>query len=305
MTSRLNHERRERVEKLLKKEATKKLQSHYVNRPRHICAIPNTPVDTKVMWRAEGLGAEQLNRRDTSLLHAVRRGDTDEVKFLLRLGPIGLVPADHETAARNMMSAQDWNGFCSLHWAAINGWVTILEILLKAKGPLDILDTRGRTALHLAAENGHDAAVRMLVEYGANPSDKDIAGLTALQYAMTLPSYKFKNQENGVVKDRIRPDPAMSNMYENRRKLQNDEGVVLQLDDHVIVMPGGRDSWWHAQVTRVKGAGGNMSFDVAYKHSATAFFLQDDAPAIFEALAEKRRAETQALLDLGLEEDEI
>ena len=148
------------MEKLLKKEATKKHKAT-MSIDHGIYVQFNTPVDTKVMWRAEGLGAEQLNRRDTSLLHAVG-GDTDEVKFPLDWGQLPR-PADHETAARNMMSAQDWNGFCSLHWAATMLGYNFV-ILLKAKGPLDILD-RGRTALHLAAENGHDAAVRMLVEY--------------------------------------------------------------------------------------------------------------------------------------------
>ena len=48
---------------LTPKEASKKLQAHYVNRPRHICAIQNTAVDTKVMWRVVGLQAAQPRHR--------------------------------------------------------------------------------------------------------------------------------------------------------------------------------------------------------------------------------------------------
>ena len=112
----------------------------------------------------------------------------------------------------NMMSAQiEW--FCSMHWAAINGWVTILRYCSRLKGR-SIFWIREVHSLTWPLK-GHDAAVRMLVEM-EQIVDKDIAGLTALQYAMMLPSYKFKNQE--MAWSRTAFDQAMSNMYENRRK---------------------------------------------------------------------------------------
>ena len=77
---------------IVKEEATKNYKA-IMSIDHGIYVQFHTPVDTKVMWRAEGLGAEQLNRRDTSLLHAVRRGDT-EVKALLRLDH--RLSCDHE-----------------------------------------------------------------------------------------------------------------------------------------------------------------------------------------------------------------
>ena len=302
----LDSNRRKIVSARLQKEASKQLQAHYVNRPRHICTIKDTAVDTRVMWRFDGLQAEKLNRRDTSLLHAVRRGDLTELKALLRLGPIGLVPADHESNARNMMSAQDWNGFCSVHWAAINGWVPVLEVLLKANCPLDIVDTQGRTPLHMAATNGHDAAVRMLVGKGGDPTLKDIAGMSALQYAKMLPSHKFVNHEKGVPEDRVKPNPEFSNMYENRRKLRQQDGVVLDIGDSVLVMPAGRESWYLAHVTRIREPSETVLtriFDVDYEHSTTVFFLQDDAPAILQEIAERKAEEQRYREEHGLDED--
>jgi|MDSY01.2.fsa_nt_gb hypothetical protein len=320
----LDANRRKKVADKLKKEASKKLQAHYVNRPRHICAIQNTAVDTKVMWRVVGLQAEQLNRRDTSLLHAVRRGDLNELKALLRLGPIGLVPADHTTNAKNMMSAQDWDGFCAVHWAAMNGWIPILEVLLKAKCPLDsVLDTQGRTPLHMAAKNGHDAAVRMLVNAGSHPTLKDIAQMDAVQYARMLPPHQFTHLEKGITEDRIKPDPAFSNMYENRRKLRGQDSVVLDIEDSVLVMPGGRSTWWLGHVTHIHeqeppetkpGAGEEKkeeqpaaarTYDVRYIYSATVFFLEDDAPAIVEEIARKEEEERRYREEHGLGDDDI
>ena len=64
-------------------------------------------------------------------------------------------------------------GVTLLHWAVYNGYREILaELLRRDRSPqfLNRTDSTGRTALHLAAERGELDMVKLLVEYGADPS---------------------------------------------------------------------------------------------------------------------------------------
>lgn len=70
-----------------------------------------------------------------------------------------------------------------LHYAAMNGNLQILAILIKAKAKLNIEDKLGDTPLHLAAEQGQTEAAELLLDVGAevDPQNKD--GMTPLMIA--------------------------------------------------------------------------------------------------------------------------
>ena len=70
-----------------------------------------------------------------------------------------------------------------LHYAAMNGNLQILAILIKAKAKLNIADKLGDTPLHLAAEQGQTEAAELLLDVGAevDPQNKD--GMTPLMIA--------------------------------------------------------------------------------------------------------------------------
>ena len=138
-----------------------------------------------------------------------------------------------------------------------------------------------------------------------------------------LPPHQFTHLEKGITEDRIKPDPAFSNMYENRRKLRGQDSVVLDIEDSVLVMPGGRSTWWLGHVTHIHeqeppetkpGAGEEKkeeqpaaarTYDVRYIYSATVFFLEDDAPAIVEEIARKEEEERRYREEHGLGDDDI
>ena len=71
----------------------------------------------------------------------------------------------------------------ALHYAAINGNLQIIAILVKANAKLDVTDALGNTPLHLATDRGQTEAAKLLLEVGAevDPQNKD--GMTPLMIA--------------------------------------------------------------------------------------------------------------------------
>jgi ankyrin repeat protein len=70
-----------------------------------------------------------------------------------------------------------------LHYAAINGNLTIIAILLKAKAKLDVKDKLGNTPLHLAADRDQLEAAKLLLDVGAPVDAENKNGMTPLMMA--------------------------------------------------------------------------------------------------------------------------
>ena len=71
-----------------------------------------------------------------------------------------------------------------LMYAARQGSLGALRVLVKARADLNLSDPDGTTALVFAIINSHYDAVRLLVEAGANPNLADTAGMAALYAAV-------------------------------------------------------------------------------------------------------------------------
>ena len=60
------------------------------------------------------------------------------------------------------------HGNAALHEAAWNGFSATLEILIKNKANVHLLNKQGFSALHLAAQNGHNQSARLLLFAGCD-----------------------------------------------------------------------------------------------------------------------------------------
>ncbi len=101
---------------------------------------------------------------------AAMRRDVDGVRTLLRSG------AD--------VSAAQSDGMTALHWAALNGDLKTMDVLLVAGAAREALTRVGAyTPLHLASERGHGAAVARLLEAGAKPGPVTSTGVQPLHLA--------------------------------------------------------------------------------------------------------------------------
>ena len=74
-------------------------------------------------------------------------------------------------------------GWTPLHYAASNGHVAIIKLLLENHAYIDAESPNGTTPLMMASLYGSVEAVKLLIEEGADASLKNEKGLTALEFA--------------------------------------------------------------------------------------------------------------------------
>jgi uncharacterized protein len=74
-------------------------------------------------------------------------------------------------------------GWTPLHYAATNGHLAIIQLLLDEHAYIDAESPNGSTPLMMAAHYGTPAAVKLLLEAGADPSLRNQLGLTAIDFA--------------------------------------------------------------------------------------------------------------------------
>ena len=65
-------------------------------------------------------------------------------------------------------SAPDDKGHLPLQWAALNGRVAAVRLLLAAGAEVDARDAAGQTALHWAAERNQEACLQALLDAGSH-----------------------------------------------------------------------------------------------------------------------------------------
>lgn len=74
-------------------------------------------------------------------------------------------------------------GWAPLHYAATNGHLKVMELLLDENAYIDAASPNGTTPLMMAAHYGSAAAVKLLLEAGADPTIRNQLGMTAIDFA--------------------------------------------------------------------------------------------------------------------------
>ena len=74
-------------------------------------------------------------------------------------------------------------GWTPLHYAATNGHLQIIDLLLENHAYIDAESPNGTTPLMMAAQYGSASAVKLLLEAGADGTVKNQLGLTAIDFA--------------------------------------------------------------------------------------------------------------------------
>lgn len=77
-------------------------------------------------------------------------------------------------------------GWTPLHYAASNGHLPVIALLLDHHAYIDATSPNGTTPLMMAARYGSFAAAKLLLEAGADPSLKNDLGMSAVDFARAV-----------------------------------------------------------------------------------------------------------------------
>jgi ankyrin repeat protein len=117
------------------------------------------------------------------LFAALANGHKSAVAALLGVSSTVCDGVDITEGLNYKKDLRDYQGRTPLSWAAQEGRLSIVELLIQGGADLDGIDGRGYTPLHRALENGHEAVARLLIENGADVNAQDKGGWTALIWA--------------------------------------------------------------------------------------------------------------------------
>jgi len=106
---------------------------------------------------------------DEELFEAVKKGDIDKVRELLRRGA--------------SVKARNEYGGTPLHYAALRGHVDVARLLLERGADVNAKSMYDATPLHVAAFVGYADVARILLEHGADPGIRNRDGKTPLDIA--------------------------------------------------------------------------------------------------------------------------
>lgn len=98
---------------------------------------------------------------------------------------ISALKGQFDLASRLIERGADVNkpGWTPLHYAATNGHVAVIRLLLDKHAYIDAAAPSGTTPLMMAAHYGTPEAVKVLLDEGADPMLKNLQGLSAIDFA--------------------------------------------------------------------------------------------------------------------------
>ncbi len=131
----------------------------------------------------------------TTLSHDVRVGDEVTIKQKLDSGEnvnspdedVG-TPGDSSILAMVPSAVAQNDGNVPLHWAALNGYADIAQLLIKHGAQVNVQNGGKDTPLHWAALGGHADLARILINAGADVNAQDDSLDTPLHFASDVGS---------------------------------------------------------------------------------------------------------------------
>jgi ankyrin repeat protein len=154
--------------------------------------INNTPADIlgPLEWPSQALFERW--KRMSQLFYAHSHPRPNEGTAILHtlstyrlIAPLSIILQSTNEAIFDI-NILDADGRTSLSWAAAEGHIPIVELLIKQGADLNYHNGTKRSPLSRAAENGHTAIVEYLLKKGADPNHHDETNQTPLSWAAKM-----------------------------------------------------------------------------------------------------------------------
>jgi ankyrin repeat protein len=117
------------------------------------------------------------------LFAALANGNKDVVAAVLKAPPSACSEVDTD-GLNYRKDLKQYAKRTPLSWAAQEGRINIIKLLLQTETSVDDMDAKGRTPLSRASENGHVAVAELLVSKGADINVYDSSGWAPLLCAL-------------------------------------------------------------------------------------------------------------------------
>ena len=154
--------------------------------PIFLCCEMGLSALLPILIDAGALLELQDETRSTPMHYACINGHFEIAKYLMRLQERLLVPFESSSGHLTNYDLVDQSGKSYMIYAAYQGQLDVVQMLIDLKADIDIQDTDGVTALHWAALEGHVGIVKLLVSMGANfnLTERAETRYTSLDYAV-------------------------------------------------------------------------------------------------------------------------
>jgi ankyrin repeat protein len=221
------------VDRLIRARADVKATNRYGISPLYLACINGNAVIIEKLLKAGADANTMATEGETALMTAARTGNVDAVKVLLAHGAdvnakenwhgetalMWAVSEKHAAVARELLAkganvnarsmVNNWErqnsaeprekwlplgGLPALEFAARDGCVECISVLLAAGADINGVDEDGITALVSALINGHYDVAGLLLEKGANPNIGDRTGRTPLYAAVDFHTIPASNR---------------------------------------------------------------------------------------------------------------
>ncbi|XP_022623504.1 NF-kappa-B inhibitor alpha-like [Seriola dumerili] len=158
------------------------VQNHQRQTALHLAVITEQPQLVEKLLKA-GCDPQLADDSGNTALHiACKRGS---------LACFGVITQNCQRHLTSILSFPNYNGHNCLHLASINGYISLVENLVKLGADINAQEQcSGRTALHLAVDLQNPTLVRCLLNLGADVNCLNYGGFTA--YHLT---YGRQNEE--------------------------------------------------------------------------------------------------------------
>ncbi|XP_037306072.1 NF-kappa-B inhibitor alpha [Pungitius pungitius] len=161
-------------------------QNHQRQTALHLAVITEQPWLVERLLKA-GCDPRLADDSGNTALHiACKRGS---------LACFGVIVQNCQRHVASMASFCNYSGHNCLHLASINGFISLVESLVRLGADLNAQEQcSGRTSLHLAVDLQNPALVRRLLELGADVNCSNYGGFTPYHLTYGRPSEEIRRQ---------------------------------------------------------------------------------------------------------------